>query len=79
MNADPLGGVMRGVVTHVLSFVAGASLAAILTFVALSSRDSTATVILSNETGSPLTNVRLHNRETGGTLIVDRLDANDHR
>lgn len=43
-------------------------------FVALSGRDSTATVVLSNETNSTLTNVRLHNRETGGTLVVDRLD-----
>ena len=75
LNADPLGGAMRGVTTHVLSFVAGALLAAVLVLIALSSRDSTATVILSNDTSTHLTNVRLHNRETGGTLIVDRLES----
>ncbi len=66
---------MRGVATHILSFLAGASVAAILAFVAFSGRDSTATVVLTNETSAPITNVRLHNRETGGTLVVDRIAA----
>jgi len=64
---------VRRVATHILSFIAGALLAAVLAFVVFSGRDSTATVVLLNDTLSPLTNVRVHNRETGGTLVVDHI------
>lgn len=75
LKSDPLGGPVRGVATRVLSFLTGASGAAVLVFAACSGRNSTATVVLSNETSSPLTDVRLHNRETGQTLVVDRIAA----
>ena len=45
----------------------------IIGVVVLRGHGSTATVVLSNETQGPLTNLRLHNRETGGTLVVDHL------
>ena len=64
---------MRSLLTHIISFVAGAVLAAALCIITLSGRDSTATIVLSNETGAILSNVRVHNRATGGTLVVDRI------
>jgi len=60
-------------VTHILSFLAGALLVLLLGGVTLQHLDHTATIVLSNETSGALTNVRVHNRQTGGTLVVDRI------
>jgi hypothetical protein len=58
--------------THILSFLAGALFVLVLGGVTLEGLDHTATVVLSNETRGVLANVRVHNRQTGGTLVVDR-------
>lgn len=66
------------IVTHILSFLAGALLVLLLGGVTLQQLDHTATIVLSNETPGALTNVRVHNRQTSGTLVVDRI-APGHR
>lgn len=64
---------MKKLADHFVAFLAGAICTALVTLFFLSDRESTASVVLSNETRTPLANLRVLNHETGGTLIVDLL------